>query len=223
MKLSQLLSPRPIKRDVVLFSGTRSVAAPKTGRNWNDGTAELGSPSGNKPATFFAGYSRPWRIVAFRAPQLLGLVPRRNRRTARSIERRGILWRLGKFTLLTASSLRLFFGASPRKSEFLWTSTAGADVDELVRGISKTRPFTRDMLEEIVATSSRATWRAGQTHRALPGKKSRCEQAASAQGRLKGLGDRFCNSLWSYRKYQNAGCGRARTRLLQMRGAVCLL
>ena len=32
-----------------------------------------------------------------------------------------------------------------------------ADDDELVRGISKTRPFTRDMLEEIVAPSSRAT------------------------------------------------------------------
>ena len=51
-----------------------------------------------------------------------------------------------------------------------------ADVDELVQGISRTRPFTRDMLEEIVATSSRATGCAGQTHRALPGKKSRCEQ-----------------------------------------------
>ena len=38
-----------------------------------------------------------------------------------------------------------------------------ADVDELVRGISKTRPFTRDMLEEIVAPSSRATGRVGQT------------------------------------------------------------
>ena len=42
-----------------------------------------------------------------------------------------------------------------------------------------------------VAPSSRATGRAGQTHRALPGKKSRCEQAASAQGRLKGTGTGF--------------------------------
>ena len=47
LKLSQLLSPRPTKRNVVSFDGTRSVAAPKTGRNWNDGTAELGPSSGN--------------------------------------------------------------------------------------------------------------------------------------------------------------------------------
>lgn len=57
-----------------------------------------------------------------------------------------------------------------------------ADVDELVQGISRTRPFTRDMLEEIVTASSRATGRVGKTHRALPGKKSRCKQLRAPKG-----------------------------------------
>lgn len=66
-----------------------------------------------------------------------------------------------------------------------------ADVDELGRGISRTRPFTRDMLEEIVTTSSRATGRVGQMHRALPGKEIPLQATASTQGRLKGAGIGF--------------------------------
>lgn len=58
-----------------------------------------------------------------------------------------------------------------------------ADVDELVQGISRTRPFTRDMLEEIVATSSRATGRAGQTHRSCQAR----NPAVSKPRALKGV------------------------------------
>ena len=32
----------------MLLVGTRFETAAKTGRNWNDGTAELGPPSGNR-------------------------------------------------------------------------------------------------------------------------------------------------------------------------------
>ena len=57
-----------------------------------------------------------------------------------------------------------------------------ADVDELVQGISRTRPFTRDMLEEIVATSSRATGRAGQTHRSCQARNPAAEQLRTPRG-----------------------------------------
>lgn len=47
MKLSQLLSPRPTKHDMALPGGTRFETAPKTGCNWNDGTAGLKPSSGS--------------------------------------------------------------------------------------------------------------------------------------------------------------------------------
>lgn len=49
LRLSQLLSPKPTKRDIASFGGTRSVSMPKTGCNWNDGTAEPTPSSGNDP------------------------------------------------------------------------------------------------------------------------------------------------------------------------------
>lgn len=47
-KLFRLLSPKPMKHDTALPDGTRLEATPKTGRNWNDGTAELKSSSGSR-------------------------------------------------------------------------------------------------------------------------------------------------------------------------------
>lgn len=52
LRLSQLLSPKPTKRDIASFGGTRSVSMPKTGCNWNDGTAEPTPSSGNNVHTF---------------------------------------------------------------------------------------------------------------------------------------------------------------------------
>ncbi len=48
LRLSQLLSPKPTKRDIASFGGTRSVSMPKTGCNWNDGTAEPTPSSGSR-------------------------------------------------------------------------------------------------------------------------------------------------------------------------------
>lgn len=48
LRLSQLLSTKPTKRDIASFGGTRSVSMPKTGCNWNDGTTEPKPSSGNK-------------------------------------------------------------------------------------------------------------------------------------------------------------------------------
>ena len=42
------MSPKPTKRDIASFGGTRSVSMPKTGCNWNDGTAEPKPSSGNR-------------------------------------------------------------------------------------------------------------------------------------------------------------------------------
>lgn len=42
------MSPKPTKRDMVLLGGTRFETAPKTGRNWNDGTAEPKPSSGSR-------------------------------------------------------------------------------------------------------------------------------------------------------------------------------
>ena len=52
LRLSQLLSPKPTKRDIASFGGTRSVSMPKTGCNWNDGTAEPTPSSGNNRAHY---------------------------------------------------------------------------------------------------------------------------------------------------------------------------
>ena len=45
---SKFLSPRPTKHDVVVPGGTRLETAPKTGCNWNDGTAEPALSSRNE-------------------------------------------------------------------------------------------------------------------------------------------------------------------------------
>lgn len=34
------MPPKPTKRDIASFGGTRSVSMPKTGCNWSDGTAQ---------------------------------------------------------------------------------------------------------------------------------------------------------------------------------------
>ena len=47
MKLSQLLSPKPTKRDAASFGGTRLETARETRYNWNDGTTEPKPSSGN--------------------------------------------------------------------------------------------------------------------------------------------------------------------------------
>ena len=59
--------------------------------------------------------------------------------------------------------LALILRRKPEEIRISLDEHGWADVDELGRGISRTRPFTRDMLEEIVAPSSRATGRVGQT------------------------------------------------------------
>ena len=48
VKLSQLLSPRPTKRDMVLPGGTRLESAPTVGCNWSDGTTEPEPSSGSR-------------------------------------------------------------------------------------------------------------------------------------------------------------------------------
>lgn len=40
-EVAQLLSPKPMKRDVASFSGTHFEMPPKTGCNWSDETAKL--------------------------------------------------------------------------------------------------------------------------------------------------------------------------------------
>lgn len=42
------MSPKLTKHDMVSPGGTWLETAPKTGRNWNDGTTELGSSNGNR-------------------------------------------------------------------------------------------------------------------------------------------------------------------------------
>ena len=58
LRLSQLLSPKPTKRDIASFGGTRSVSMPKTGCNWNDGTAEPTPSSGNRKFGSYGGINR---------------------------------------------------------------------------------------------------------------------------------------------------------------------
>ena len=41
LRLPQLLSPKPMKRDVASFSGTHFEMPPKTGCNWSDEAAKL--------------------------------------------------------------------------------------------------------------------------------------------------------------------------------------
>ena len=50
LELSQLLSPKPTKRDTVSPDGTRLETAAKTGCNWSDGTLEPKPSSGNRPS-----------------------------------------------------------------------------------------------------------------------------------------------------------------------------
>ena len=52
LKLSQLLSPKPTKRDIAPFGGTRLEMPLKTGRNGNDGAAEPKPPSGSNEQAF---------------------------------------------------------------------------------------------------------------------------------------------------------------------------
>lgn len=55
LRLSQLLSTKPTKRDIASFGGTRSVSMPKTGCNWNDGTTEPKPSSGNRKYLSYGG------------------------------------------------------------------------------------------------------------------------------------------------------------------------
>ena len=52
LKLSQLLSPKPMKHDIVLLGGTRFETASKTEDNWNVGTVKLKPSSGSRPIGF---------------------------------------------------------------------------------------------------------------------------------------------------------------------------
>lgn len=47
LKLSRLLSPKPMKHDMVLLGGTRLETATKTGCNKNDGAAKPEPSSGS--------------------------------------------------------------------------------------------------------------------------------------------------------------------------------
>ena len=87
LKLSQLLSPKPTKHDMASFGGTRSVSMPKTGCNWNDGTAEPTPSSGNRLRLFSGSRSllfpsRHEPSVVSRSEQshrkLSGITKRRN-------------------------------------------------------------------------------------------------------------------------------------------------
>lgn len=53
---SKFLFLRPTKHDVVVPGGTRLETAPKTGCNWNDGTAEPALSSGNEGRICLAGF-----------------------------------------------------------------------------------------------------------------------------------------------------------------------
>ena len=52
LRLSQLLSPKPTRRDIAPFRGIRFKTAQKTERNWNDGLTESESSSGSNEQAF---------------------------------------------------------------------------------------------------------------------------------------------------------------------------
>ena len=52
LRLPRLLSPKPMKHDIVLLGGTRFETASKTEDNWNVGTVKLKPSSGNSPIGF---------------------------------------------------------------------------------------------------------------------------------------------------------------------------
>ena len=52
MKLSQLLSPKPMGCDVASRGGTRYAPMPKVECNWSDGTVESTLSSGSRPIGF---------------------------------------------------------------------------------------------------------------------------------------------------------------------------
>lgn len=62
LRLSQVLSPKPTKRDMVSPGGTRLETALKTGRNWNDETAEPLPSSGNRKFLSYGGIN----LISFR-------------------------------------------------------------------------------------------------------------------------------------------------------------
>ena len=57
------MSPKPTKRDIASFGGTRSVSMPKTGCNWSDGTAEPTPSSGIRVSNMRRIDSAPTRDI----------------------------------------------------------------------------------------------------------------------------------------------------------------
>lgn len=111
--------------------------------------------------------------------------------------------------VVDSSSLRLPFGASPRKSESPWTSTAGRMLTSWCEAFPKQDLYSRHVRRDCSSVKpSDGVCGADVWGAAWQGNPAASNYERSRA--LRGLRDRFCNSLWSYRKYQNAGCGRAR-------------